>query len=177
MFYIQYLISLCERRSWAEPIFETRRSRQGFTCRVRVNNREYTSDTAYASEKLAREKAAESAYNLCYNFSVNDGMYPGQRQGQAGVTQGLPVAIGTGRRQSRYGTEYTGVSAYGDTLSRNSSRSPQTVDGSDTETPGSRKSSVSSHGSPTPHVCMCARGYIVQHSRCGYCLREAGWYS
>lgn len=178
MFYIQYLTSLCERRSWAEPIFETRRSRQGWTCRVRVNNREYTSGTAYSSEKLAQEKAAESAYFLCYNFSVNDGMYPGQRQGQAGVTQGLPVAIGTGRRQSRYNSEYTGVSAYGDSLSRNSSRSPTTVDGSDVEQdlPTSRKSSVSSYGSGTYHVCMCARGQIVQHSRCQHCLREAGWY-
>ena len=114
-----------------------------------MNNREYNSGTAYSSEKLAQEKAAESAYFLCYNFSVNDGMYPGQRQGQAGVTQGLPVAIGTGRRQSRYNSEYTGVSAYGDSLSRNSSRSPTTVDGSDVEQdlPASRKSSVSSYGS------------------------------
>jgi hypothetical protein len=177
MFYIQYLTSLCERRSWAEPVFETRRSRSGWTCRVRVNNREYNSDSTYGSEKLAREKAAECAYFICYNFSVNDGMYPGQRQGQAGVTQGLPVAIGTGRRQSRYNNEYTGVSAYGDSLSRNSSRSPRTIDGNDIEPPSSRKSSISSHGSTSGHVCMCGRGYIVQHSRCGYCLREAGWYS
>jgi hypothetical protein len=145
---------------------------------VRVNNREYSSDSAYGSEKLAREKAAESAYFICYNFSVNDGMYPGQRHGQAGVTQGLPVAIGTGRRQSRYTNEYTGVSAYGDSLSRNSSRSPRTIDGNEVEPPSSsRKSSVSSHGSFGGGLCMCGRGQMVQHSRCGYCLRDAGWYA
>jgi hypothetical protein len=98
-------------------------------------------------------------------------MYPGQRQGQAGVTQGLPVAIGTGRRANRYHSEYTGVSAYGDGLSRESS--PRTSD-SDLEHPASRRSSASSTGAPP--VCMCGRGYIARHARCGYCLREAGWY-
>lgn len=171
MFYIQYLTNLCHRRSWADPMFDTRRSRQGWSCKVRVNNREYTCDTVHPTENMAREKAAESAYFICYNFSINDGMYPGQQRGQAGVTQGLPVAIGTGRRQSRYATEYTGVSAYGDTLSRESS--PRTSD-SDLEHPASRRSSASSSGSAS--VCRCGRGYITRHSRCGYCLREAGWY-
>jgi len=171
MFYIQYLTNLCSRRSWADPTFETHRSRKGWTSRVRVNNREYTADSVYPTENLAREKAAECAYFICYNFSVNDGMYPGQRQGQAGVTQGLPVAIGTGRRSSRYTGEYTGVSAYGDGLSRESS--PRTSD-SDLEHPTSRRSSASSNSAPP--VCMCGRGYITRNARCGYCLREAGWY-
>jgi hypothetical protein len=157
--------------------------------RVRVNNREYTSDEAFATEKLACEKAAELAYYICYNFSVNDGMYPGQRAGQAGVTQGLPVAIGTGRgrtsgsskkhggRSSRHHhqQEYTGPSAYaGSTVSRDSS--PRTSD-SDLEHPhmGSRRSSASSAGSaPSSPVCMCGRGYVMKYSRCGYCLREVG---
>jgi hypothetical protein len=166
------LPDLCSRRSWADPTFETRRSRQGWTCLVRVNNREYTADTTYPTENMAREKAAESAYFICYNFSVNDGMYPGQRQGQAGVTQGLPVAIGTGRHSNRYNNaEYTVVSAYGDALSRESS--PRTSD-SDLEHSTSRRSSASSSGSPP--VCMCNRGYVSRHSRCGHCLREAGWY-
>jgi hypothetical protein len=91
---------LCNRRSWAEPEFDSRCTRQGWVSCVRVNNREYNADGAYQTEKLAREKAAEAAYFICYNFSVNDGLLPGQRAGQAGVTQGLPVAIGTGRRTS-----------------------------------------------------------------------------
>jgi hypothetical protein len=91
---------LCNRRSWAEPEFDSRCTRQGWVSCVRVNNREYNADGAFQTEKLAREKAAEAAYFICYNFSVNDGLPPGQRAGQAGVTQGLPVAIGTGRRTS-----------------------------------------------------------------------------
>lgn len=39
------------------------------------------------------------AYMICLNFSANDGMYPlGHKHG--GVIQGLPVAIGTGRRST-----------------------------------------------------------------------------
>ena len=91
---------MCNRRSWAEPEFDSRCTRHGWVSCVRVNNREYNADGAFQTEKLAREKAAEAAYFICYNFSVNDGLLPGQRAGQAGVTQGLPVAIGTGRRTS-----------------------------------------------------------------------------
>jgi hypothetical protein len=163
---------LCHRRSWADPIFECRRSRQGYTCRVRVNNREYTCDNSYATENLAREKAAESAYYICYNFSINDGMYPGQQHGQAGVTQGLPVAIGTGRRTSQYTNDYLGINAYGDTLSRESS--PRTSD-SDIDQSSSRRSSASSSDAATP-VCRCRRGYVFRYARCASCLREAGWY-
>lgn len=64
---------------------------------VRVNNREYQTDEVYGSETLARENAAMRAYLICRNFSVNDGMYPvGHDHG--GVVQGIPVAIGTGRK-------------------------------------------------------------------------------
>ena len=39
------------------------------------------------------------AYMICLNFSANDGMYPvGHKHG--GMTQGLPVAIGTGRHST-----------------------------------------------------------------------------
>ena len=38
------------------------------------------------------------AYLICRNFSVNDGMYPAGHKRGGGVVQGLPVAIGTGRR-------------------------------------------------------------------------------
>jgi len=179
-------------------------------CCVRVNNREYTCDDVFPTEKLAREKAAESAYNICYHFSVNDGMYPGQRAGQAGVKQGLPVAIGTGRgskggsksKSSRnhssssksksgasssdyYTSQIMGGPLYANSpVLSNTSRSrssressPRTSD-SDLEHGVGRRGSNSSSGSldqqqiTTAAVCYCGRGYIMQHSRCGYCLRE-----
>jgi hypothetical protein len=37
------------------------------------------------------------AYLICRNFSVNDGMYPAGHD-HGGVIQGIPVAIGTGRK-------------------------------------------------------------------------------
>lgn len=85
---------LCSRRKWAPPVFEEVRTRGGFKCTVRVNNREYRTAEEYTSPDLAREAAAEQAYLICRCFSVNDG----QRQDRDGLVQGLPVAIGTGRR-------------------------------------------------------------------------------
>lgn len=52
------------------------------------------------SEVLARESAAMRAYLICRNFSVNDGMYPSGHD-HGGIVQGVPVAIGTGRKSSR----------------------------------------------------------------------------
>lgn len=40
------------------------------------------------------------AYLICRNFSVNDGMYPAGHD-HGGVVQGIPVAIGTGRKGSQ----------------------------------------------------------------------------
>lgn len=78
-------------------MYESYSTNPGYTCVVRVNNREYHTDTAYGNEVLARENAAMRAYLICRNFSVNDGMYPtGHNRG--GVLQGMPVAIGTERR-------------------------------------------------------------------------------
>ncbi len=66
---------------------------------MRVNNREYQTDALYESDCLARENAAMRAYMICLNFSANDGMYPaGHKHGA--MMQGLPVAIGTGRRST-----------------------------------------------------------------------------
>lgn len=97
MYYIQYLSSLCRRREWPEPHYESYGSHAGFACVARVNNREYQTDTTYGSEMLARENAAMRAYLICRNFSINDGMYPsGHNTGT--VLQGLPVAIGRERR-------------------------------------------------------------------------------
>lgn len=44
------------------------------------------------------------AYLICRNFSVNDGMYPAGHD-HGGVVQGIPVAIGTGRRKSRFAVD------------------------------------------------------------------------
>jgi len=111
MYYIQYLSSLCNRRRWPDPLYGSYRTPSGFTCTVRVNNREYQTDTGYETETLARENAAMRAYLICRNFSVNDGMYPaGHNKG--GIVQGLPVAIGTGRR-STYVDEYDGSGSVG----------------------------------------------------------------
>jgi len=134
-----------------------------------VNNREYTTDTDYETDELARNAAATRAYMICRNFSVNDGMYPGQRQGQGGVIQGLPVAIGTGRRSTHSsGTEYdSGSSAYAEAGSGGSS--PRSSDsGLDS---GSRRSSKSSGSGQ----CYCGRGSIRAYERCSSCLREVGW--
>ncbi|KZF19216.1 hypothetical protein L228DRAFT_241885 [Xylona heveae TC161] len=103
MYYMQYLSSLCHRRHWPDPLYGSYRTSAGYTCTVRVNNREYQTDTGYESEKLARENAAMRAYLICRNFSVNDGMYPAgyhNRGSSNGIIQGLPVAIGTGRRST-----------------------------------------------------------------------------
>lgn len=85
---------LCQRRRWADPLFETRRSHNGWTCSVRVNNREFKCDQICLSEQMAQEKAAEVAYNICRNFSLSESIY------QTRVNW-LPVAIGSGRLTGR----------------------------------------------------------------------------
>ncbi|KAL4788268.1 hypothetical protein BJX76DRAFT_315965 [Aspergillus varians] len=97
MYYVLYLASLCRRRHWPEPLYESYTSVAGYTCIVRVNNREYQTDVVCASETLAHENAAMRAYLICRNFSVNDGKYPAGHD-HGGVIQGTPVAIGKGRR-------------------------------------------------------------------------------
>lgn len=157
---------LCNRRHWPDPLYECYRTRQGYTCTVRVNNREYSTDVEYETDELARNAAATRAYMICRNFSVNDGMYPGQRQGQGGVIQGLPVAIGTGRRNT-YSQDYdSGSSTYAEAGSGGSS--PRSSDcGLDSE---SRRSSKSS----TTGFCYCGRGAIRAYERCNSCLQEGG---
>lgn len=51
------------------------------------------------------------AYLICRNFSVNDGKYPAGHD-HGGVVQGIPVAIGKGRRGScsRYVDEIPDIS-------------------------------------------------------------------
>lgn len=92
---------LCRRRHWPEPTYESYTTPTGLhSCIVRVNNREYQTDTTCPSPTQAREHAAMRAYLICRNFSVNDGMYPAGHD-HGGVVQGIPVAIGTGRKGSR----------------------------------------------------------------------------
>ncbi|OJJ44077.1 hypothetical protein ASPZODRAFT_135528 [Penicilliopsis zonata CBS 506.65] len=129
MYYILYLASLCRRRRWPEPQYESYpSSAKGYTCIVRVNNREYQTDGVCESEGLAREHAAMRAYLICRNFSVNDGMYPvGHDHG--GVVQGIPVAIGTGRK-ARYADEDLATTASSSSSSRSGgSSSPESYDG------------------------------------------------
>ncbi|KAL1297414.1 hypothetical protein AAFC00_004947 [Neodothiora populina] len=102
-FYQMYLGGLCDRRAWPKPYYQAHQPQPGYwTCIVRVNNREYSTDVAYARKDLAQESAATRAYMICRNFSVNDGMYPGQRL-EAGA-QGMPVAIGAGRKTAKQTT-------------------------------------------------------------------------
>ncbi|KAI9798532.1 MAG: hypothetical protein M1825_005337 [Sarcosagium campestre] len=103
---------LCRRRRWPDPLYESYQTSSGFCCVVRVNHREYQTDTVYETETLARENAAMRAYLICRNFSVNDGMYPaGQKSGA--IVQGLPVAIGTGRHSASCETGSTSSSGGG----------------------------------------------------------------
>lgn len=131
---------------------------------MRVNNREYSTDVEYETDELAKNAAATRAYMICRNFSVNDGMYPGQRPGQGGVVQGLPVAIGTGRRNTCSSNEYDSSSSSGGTSPRNSDC------GLDANGRRSSKSSATSASS-----CYCGRGSIRAYERCTSCLRETGY--
>jgi hypothetical protein len=171
MFYIMYLTGLCQRRHWSDPLFQTYRTRYGYGCTVRVNNREYSTDVEYETDELAKNAAATRAYMICRNFSVNDGMYPGQRPGQGGVVQGLPVAIGTGRRSTVSSNDYDSAS------SCSGGTSPRGSDcGLDTDrvSGGGRRSSKTSSASSISN-CYCGRGTVRAYERCACCLREAGY--
>ena len=140
------VVGLCRRRQWPEPFYEPYLARDGYSCVARVNNREYHTDTAFETERLAQDNAAMRAYLICRNFSVNDGMYPsGHTRGSA--TQGRPVPIGTERR-----------STYIDDRSSNSS--------------GSRSggSSPSSYGSRSSRDSrdLAGRGRNPKYGRRGY---------
>ncbi|KAH7323066.1 hypothetical protein B0I35DRAFT_192710 [Stachybotrys elegans] len=87
-FYVHRLQSLCRQRGWDEPSYEFDMHRSGFTCRVRVNGREYPSNSAHDSHLLAQEQAAIVAYLVVHHFSVNTG------------AQGLP-AEGEGTRRNK----------------------------------------------------------------------------
>lgn len=78
-------------------------TRQGYTCVVRVNNREYQTSKGYSSEATAKEAAAVVAFNICRSFSVNDGMYP-NGFAHDNIVQGRAVPVGAGRSGRRMQT-------------------------------------------------------------------------
>jgi hypothetical protein len=88
------ILGLCLRREWDYPIYDIYKTSSGYTCHVLVHGREYLTDLAYASDRLARENAAMRAFMVCRSFSVNGGMLA-----RNGVVQGLPASeIRKGRR-------------------------------------------------------------------------------
>nr|OQO21721.1 hypothetical protein B0A51_09890 [Rachicladosporium sp. CCFEE 5018] len=201
MFYSMYLSSLCERRHWPTPHYSPTSTRAGHYCKVRVNNREYATDVPYMTEPLARDAAATKAFMICRNFSANDGMFPGQRPG-AQVVQGLPVAIGSGRKRDSSGSEATtssGSEGMGSSLGGESPRSiesgfegqmrlvgampkPQQQQGRNQRksTGGKGHRGPSNAGWMGPargdeYLCLCRRSGVQAYGRCSFCLRESGW--
>ncbi|TKA41018.1 hypothetical protein B0A54_07931 [Friedmanniomyces endolithicus] len=202
MFYLHYLQSVCTRRHWPPPLYETSRDphNAGWLCKVRVNNREYSTPTPYLHEFQAREGAATNAYMICRNFSHNDGMYPGQRPGQkdakGGAVQGLPAPIGTGRRgkggereRGREGSVGEGSGSEeggGGGTSSSGGESPRSIGGAgegggfeqqmrqvEGRMPMLRGERA---GRGEEWVCDCRRGPAVfSYGRCGVCSRENGW--
>jgi len=108
-------IGLCRRRGWRDPLYETYKGSQGFTCLVLVNGREYQTDLTYESDGLAQENAAMRAFMVCRNFSVNGGMLA-----RNGIVQGLPANEGGSSRRRQ--TE-RGVRTHSVNLSSSSSSS------------------------------------------------------
>lgn len=195
---------LCNRRSWPNPSYSAYQPKPGYwSCIVRVNNREYSTDVTYSRKDLAQESAATRAYMICRNFSVNDGMYPGQRL-EAGA-QGMPVAIGAGRKGGRAiratatptssGSERNDApqfSSFMQNRHQTESRSSDDSDGSSeskrdsvcssggsSSGSGSSPSSVNSavaFGQKNASFCRCRRGLcVIKHERCWMCLRDVGW--
>ncbi|KAK4957749.1 hypothetical protein LTR28_005695, partial [Elasticomyces elasticus] len=86
--------------------------------------------------------------------------------GGGGVVQGLPVAIGTGRR-STTGSYGSG----GDAGPWSGGSSPRSEDSGALEAGGDRNS----RSSVDAGQCLCGRGAVGGSERCDACLRESGW--
>nr|POE47306.1 hypothetical protein CFP56_00637 [Quercus suber] len=119
---------------------------------------------------------------ICRNFSANDGMFPGQRPGQQssnGVIQGLPVAIGTGRRSNRSsGASYAttnsdGTSSGGDSPKSMESSFDHQLHRVIQQTP--RAAARRTHHREDTYRCLCGRGPVRSYGFCGWCLNEKGW--
>lgn len=174
-------VGVCNRRQWPDPHYEPSRSSQGYFCKVRVNNREYSTDVPYKSEALAREGAAMNAWMICRNFSHNDGLAPGARPGQRsanGPVQGLPVAIGTGRKVNRNsGSSYGSGSSDGLSTGSNSPKSLESGFEQQMQqvTQQLPKVAPRREHKVDAYVCYCRRAPVRAYGRCAYCLRESGW--
>jgi hypothetical protein len=114
---LMLLTGLCRRRGWRDPLYETYRSRTGFTCLVLVNGREYQTDLAYESDHLAQENAAMRAFMVCRNFSVNGGMLA-----RNGVVQGLPASENRSRHRDKRRSGGSGGHRHSPNLSDSSSQ-------------------------------------------------------
>jgi len=116
MYYILYLSSLCRRRRWPDPLYECFGYGSGYACTVRVNNRDYRTDTVHDTEDLAREAAAMHAYLICRNLSANEnltnnGGSNGMPSGSGGPSAPAPSAGGGGMAAGGYGGA-TGGNSY-----------------------------------------------------------------
>lgn len=72
------------------------------------------------------------AYLICRNFSVNDGMYVREGEG----VQGIPVAIGTGRKQSSHSHSHRGGGGRGGGRDGESTSSSSSSSGGGGSSPG-----------------------------------------
>lgn len=115
MYYILYLSSLCRRRRWPDPLYECFGYGSGHACTVRVNHRDYRTDTIHETEDLAREAAAMHAYLICRNLSANENL-ANNGGGANGLTApGVPAAAtaqsagGSGMASAGYGSSGAGA--------------------------------------------------------------------
>jgi hypothetical protein len=117
---------------------------------------------------------------------VNDGMYPGQKPG-SGTVQGLPVAIGSGRKtisvsnsssndQRRRLGELREEDEDENTSWTSGGSSPRSVDSAVAGIRSGNAGAVKPHHHGRQTACTCRRAPVLQHyPRCQYCLRDAGW--
>jgi len=159
---------LCQRRNWPEPLYQVKVTRQGYSCVVRVNNREYQTSKYSPSESSAKEAAALVAFNICRSFSANDGMYPtGFAHG--GVIQGNPVPVGSGRHSLRSDASNTGGTQYryrgesDSAESRSGGSSPDSHIEFQYDTMHSPTLHRSTYGTPGRHESRSARDSSVRY--------------
>ncbi|KAF2648702.1 hypothetical protein K491DRAFT_578028, partial [Lophiostoma macrostomum CBS 122681] len=145
-FYVMYLTGLCNRRHWPDPLFQTYRTRYGYGCTVRVNDREYSTDVEYETDSLAQNAAATRAYMICRNLHVD-----------TSIIQGRPVAF-------RHETRNTVSSSYiRDTASEASVISSGVGSVTSVRSAPQRRTRNEFLG------CYCGRGDIRAYERCIYC--------
>lgn len=157
MLHVTYLQGLCQRRSWPEPSFECHRTYTGYTCTVRVNNRDFKTSSQHPTPEMAMDGAAMQAYMYCRDVSKNSA----QPRASGGTLQGTPAPVGTGRSKM----SHAAVSRMSQASSNFDSRRFSSSDsGSD------RRSSVSS--SASFGTCSCGTSPYRAFDRCEMCIRR-----